>query len=287
MARFLRSKLRGVGCTTSTVPVCSWGRAQWEMGWGVNVVGAVWDMGGLLSKRPSVTSLAFCAANSACRCLSSSSSSCRSMMRFASSTRRSTSRSISSFRFSSSSSTRLATSSSTLRAVSSSISFSSISCCRLQEREITNGRSNTLVIQHRQHESMGAPGLGWGWWCNGVGQSEHCGRPGRPFMTPCTIWWPRPAASWSTSPSSAQTALWNRTRSSLQPKDLQSPHLDPIEHLWDALERDNHPRWQICSNCVMQRGSNLWLAGHTQESGWGVCVWACMYIHKDDESHLQ
>ncbi|KAF2986467.1 hypothetical protein EK904_003731 [Melospiza melodia maxima] len=52
----------------------------------------------------------------ACRCRSSSSSNCFSMMRLASSTLRSTSRSISSFLFSNSSSTRLATSSSTLRA---------------------------------------------------------------------------------------------------------------------------------------------------------------------------
>lgn len=65
-------------------------------------------------------------------------------MRFASSTRRRTSLSISSFLFSNSSSTRLATSSSTRRAVSSSISFSSISCWRLEqcvrrEREIEGG----------------------------------------------------------------------------------------------------------------------------------------------------
>lgn len=85
----------------------------------------------LLSKRPSVTSLAFCAASSACLCRSSSSSNCFSMMRLASSTLRRTSRSISSFLFSNSSSTLFATNSSTLRAVSSSMSFSSISCCRL------------------------------------------------------------------------------------------------------------------------------------------------------------
>lgn len=53
------------------------------------------------------------------------------MMRLASSTLRRTSRSISSFLFSNSSSTLFATNSSTLRAVSSSMSFSSISCCRI------------------------------------------------------------------------------------------------------------------------------------------------------------
>lgn len=113
---------------------------DWEGDWDREVGGWEGTDGrkGLRSKRPSVTSLAFCAANSACRCRSSSSSNCRSMMRLASSTRRSTSRSISSFLFSSSSSTRLATSSSTRRAVSSSISFSSISCCRLQRK--TGGR---------------------------------------------------------------------------------------------------------------------------------------------------
>ncbi len=92
-----------------------------------------------------VTSRAFWANSSACLCFSSSSNNCFSMMRLASSTRRNTSLSISSFRFSSSSSTRLATSSSTRRAVSSSIRRSSISCCRLMKTRLKSAVSFSMI----------------------------------------------------------------------------------------------------------------------------------------------